>query len=800
MICVFVESMRELSLFQRAGLVWALLLAPGAFSGSLYAQINVLTANYDTFRTNSTNSETVLRHANVNHQDFGKLYSLRVDGQVYAQPLYVSGVEVPGYGTRNLLVLVTMHNSVYAFDADGAPTDPPVWKVNLGTPVPTANYSVDWYYTDISPEVGILSTPVIDPGTHLVYVVAATYAERAYGYTLHALDLATGVEAAGGPSAITGSVAGTGTDNQDGVVPFLPFTVIQRPALLLANGTVYVAFGSHGDSGVYHGWMFGYNAADVTQRTAVLNTSPDGEGGSLWMSGRGPSVDGDGNIYVSTANGAFDGQRNFGESFLKLDATLGLKDWFAPDNYQYLNDLDQDLGSSAPVVLPGTDLLVGGGKEGVLYVVKRDNLGQTAEGNPSAAQTFHVGHFGIFNLAYWNRPGGPLLYAQTFGAPVRAYALKDGQFDTTPASESANSAGLPFEGMTVTSNQDDPETAILWTTTTPGGNVARPWPGTLHAFDAGDLSQELWNSDMAEGDALPSFAKFVSPTVANGRVYVPTFSNQVAVYGLRSGGVSGLPQISVANAYSLLGGAVSPGELVVVTGQGIGPEEGIEYTPDETSTGELPQTLGGVKVLFDDQPSSIVYASSTRALVVVPYSVVGKSTVPVTLQHEGLTTDPLALDVVDAHPGVLTVEGNGVGAGAFENEDATQNAPENPAYPGTVISGSLTGAGVTNPQNDSLDETFIPTNFPVPLLPVTATLGGLDAEVLYAGGKPGLLGPVIWVRIKVPEGLEAGSAVPLVVRVGEFTSPAVTVSIASDGAAPLTLRRPNIANRSFGRK
>jgi uncharacterized protein (TIGR03437 family) len=776
------------------------MLALCALSGSLYAQVNVLTANYDSFRTNSTNSETVLQHSNVNPNQFGKLYSLQVDGQVFAQPLYVSGVDVPGYGQRNILVVATMHNSVYAFDAAAPPTSPPLWKVNLGTPVPSANYSIEYYYTDISPEVGILSTPVIDASTNTIYVVAATYSDRAYSFKLHGLDLATGVQVAGGPATISGEVPGVGSDNKDGVVPFIPFAHIQRPALLLHDGVVYVGFGSHGDSGIYHGWLFGYSAANLSQQVSVLNASPDGEGSSLWMTGHGPSVDEDGNIYVATANGAFDGKRNLGQSFLKLDKNLGVLDTFTPDNWEYLNDVDNDLGSTTPLPLPGTDLLIGGGKEGVLYVIKRGNMGQMSEGNPQAVQSFRIAEAGLYNMAYWNRPGAPLLFVQGFGAPVRAYQLKDGKFDTTPVNESVNSGGIPFLGMTVSSNQDDPSTAILWTTTTDGGNVGRPWPGVFHAFDASDLTQELWNSDMVAGDMLPSFAKFANPTVANGRVYMPTFSNQIAVYGLRAGGNNGLSEITVANAFSMQGGAVSPGELVAVTGDGIGPATAVEYKPDDTSTGALPQILGGVRVLFDDQPASIIYASSTKALAVVPYSVIGKSSVSVTLQHDGLTTEPQTLEVVDAHPGIATVDGSGVGAGAFDNEDATPNSPENPAYPSTTIAGLITGVGVTDPQNDSIDETFIPFNFPLPKLTVTASIGGVDADVLYAGGKPGLLGPVLYVRIHVPDQIQPGSAVPLVIRVGEFTSRAVTVSIAGDGAASLTTNQRVVPNRQFAKQ
>ncbi|WP_321470180.1 hypothetical protein [uncultured Paludibaculum sp.] len=740
-----------------------------------------------------------MQHSNVNPQQFGKLYTLQVDGQVYAQPLYVSGVDVPGSGQRDLLLVATMHNSVYAFDAAAAPTDPPLWKVNLGPPVPTANYSVDYYYTDISPEAGILSTPVIDVSTRTLYVVASTYSERTYSFKLHALDLATGTPVAGSPATITASVQGTGSDNKDSVVSFVPSAHIQRPSLLLLNGVIYVGFGSHGDSGVYHGWLMGYSASNITQQVALLNTSPDGEAGSLWMAGHAPSVDEEGNIYVSTANGLWDGQRNFSQSILKLDGKLVVKDWFTPDNYQYLNDVDNDLGSSAPIPLPGTGLLIGGGKEGVLYVMKRGNLGQFGEGNPGVVQSFRAAPSGLFNMAYWNRPGAPLLFVQGFGAPVRAYQLKDGVFDTTPASEAVDAAGIPFQGMTVSSNQDDEQTAILWATSTDGGKVGRPWPGALHAYKAADLSQELWNSETVVGDTLPSFAKFASPTVANGRVYVPTFSNEVAVYGLRPGGSSGLKQIGAANALSMQSGAVSPGELVVILGSGIGPETPVGYKANGASTTELPQTLGGVQVLFDDQPASLVYVSSTKALAVVPYPVIGKSSVSVAVQYGGETTAPLTMDVVDAHPGIATADGSGVGAGAFENEDTTANSPENPAYPLTVISALVTGVGVTDPQNDSQGEPDAPYQLPLPKLPVTATIGGAEAKVLYAGGKPGLVGPVIWVRIQVPEEIEPGSAVPVVVRVGDYTSRAVTVSLAGDGALPLVTKR-RVVNRQFGKQ
>jgi hypothetical protein len=506
------------------------------FAARAQAQVDVTTVGYGNLRTNANLQETQLRPENVNPVQFGKLFSFQVDGQVYAQPLYVSQLQLAPDVSRNVLFVATMHNSVFAFDADSPSNKGLIWQTNLGPSVPAANYGTSRPYTDIFPEVGILSTPVIDRSRNKIYVVSATLADGQYAYTLHALDLSTGQESDPAPVTIQADVAGQGGDNLDGLVSFNAFWHLQRPGLLLSNNILYIAFGSHNDEGIYHGWLVGYSAGDLSGPVSIFNASPNAEGGSIWMSGHGLPVDEQGAIYCATGNGHYDGMTGFGESVLKLDPAqnLAVMDWFTPDNYEALDNADRDLGSAGPILIPNTHLVVAAGKEGVIYLVDADHMGGMVDGNPGVLQVWKSANGGIFNLALWDRPGGPMLYARGFGEALKAYRMTDGRFDTTPASQAVQNYGYPFDGLAVSANGSDESSAILWATTTAGGKPGQVWPGTLRAYSATDVSVELYSSDMEERDVLPSFAKFVSPTVANGRVFVPTFSNQVAVYGLEA--------------------------------------------------------------------------------------------------------------------------------------------------------------------------------------------------------------------------------------------------------------------------
>lgn len=745
----------------------------------------VLTANYDSARTSSNLAESLLNPGNVAPATFGKLVELPVDGQVYAQPLYVPGVNIRNGGTHNVLFVATMHNSVFAFDAEPDGPRDPLWKVTLGTPVPAANYSVYAFFTDIAPEVGVLSTPVIDAAAGVMYVVSANISADRYEYRLHALDIASGDEVQG-PVAMSAAVAGSGDDSTAGAVVFDPYWHIQRPALTLADGVVYVGFGSHGDSGVYHGWILGYSAADITRQISVFNASPDGAGSSLWMSGRGFAVDGSGALYAVTANGDFDGIRNFGETALKLDGKHGLSvlDWFTPFNFSALNEADDDLGSCGAVLIPGTPFMVAAGKQGVVYLLDTTHMGNLSPQDAGIPQSFPAGGGSIFNMALWNRADGPVLYLKSFGYPPAAYRLNGDVFE--PVSEGTpEGGGYSYGGIAVTANGNDTNTGIVWLTTSDGGPRGLPWAGTLRAFDANDLTKEIWHSDMDPQDVLPSFAKFVTPTIVAGRVYMPTFSNSVVVYGLKSDGQQALQNIQVTNAFSRAGTAVAPGEMVLVTGTAIGPANSVRYQPG--TTGSLPLEMEGVSVLFDGQPAPLVEVSSTEVTVVVPSSVAGKDRTQITLSYGNLTSNGLSLPVATAAPGLAMA---GIATqGAILNEDGSQNLPDNPAPAGSVVQVALTGIGATSPDNCGLDETGI-RRLAAPQLPVGVLVGGQQADIAYVGGAPGMVGAVAVVRFQIPDTAGAGNAVPVVVVVDGISSQTVTMAVGqTPGVSSINLSR-----------
>jgi len=496
-------------------------------SSLIHAEVKVLTSNYGIERTNASLQETVLTPASVNPDRFGKLGSFAVDGDMYAQPLYVPGVVIGGVA-RNVVFAVTMHNSVYAIDADVPASNTPLWKVNLGAAVPSEVNDSE----DTEPETGILSTPVIDVERNTVYVVAATMVKDAMGYYLHALDLSTGAEKPGSPAEIKAVMDGGGDTSEGGKITFDPLMHLQRPGLLLANDNIYIAFGSHADTWPYHGWIFAYSAANVQQQVAVFNTTPQGDYGAVWQSGRGLAADADGNIYVASGNGDYDGVQNFGESLLKLSPALKLLDWYTPPNWEYLSDFDFDMGSLGPMFVPGTDLILSGDKFGNIYLADKKNLGHLdTMPAPSPRVLLASLYGGVFNTAIWKSESGTVFYIVDQGDALKAFKIVDGQLPTAPFSTTDVTADIPYQGMTVTANGSTAGTGILWMTT--GDHDTDGVPGTLHAFDALDLKKELWNSNTKqERDQLGAFAKFVSPTVANGRVYVPTFSKQLVIYGL----------------------------------------------------------------------------------------------------------------------------------------------------------------------------------------------------------------------------------------------------------------------------
>lgn len=735
------------------------------------AQVNVLTANYSNDRTNANVQEKILTTANVAPASFGKVGSFPVDGQVYSQPLYVSGLSIPNKGVHNVLYVATQHNSVFAYDADSVSTPNLLWQVNLGPSVPNSLFE-DFY--DIDPEIGILSTGVIDPRAGVLYVVAETLQGSKPLFQLHALSLTSGQEMLNGPVTISGQAIGTGAGASGGVIAFDPMWQLQRPGLLLANGGVYFTFGSHGDQGTWHGWLFRYNASDLRQVPTVFMDTLTGMGGAIWQSGRGLAADSSGSIYTISGNGDYDGVTNFSESFLKFSNTPqpALSDWLTPVNWQDLTDNDADLSAGAGL-LPGTHLIVGGDKYGNLYLADGDNLGHGVNGK---VQVFHAAqNGGIFNFAVWNRGAQTYLFMPELFGSFKCFSISGGSVNTAAASLASGAIDNEYTGLSLSANGTQAGTGILWATT--GNHSAVGLPGTLHAFDASNLANELWNSDMAQGaDTLGTFAKFANPTVANGRVYVPTWSNSITIYGLLPSQSMEAPApaiAAVANAASYSQPAVSPGELVTIFGQSMADAPPLASQLD--ASGNVTSLLGNTMVLFDGIPAPMVYASANQLSAVVPFGIAGATT-QAQVQYQGQMSNTLALPVAPATPGIFTADGSGKGQAAALNQDYGINSAANPAAVGSIMVLYATGAGQWNPPGQ--DGTVVTAgNLPQPLLPVSVQVGGKPATVLYAGGAPQMVAGVLQINIQLPAGV-TGPQVPVVFAIGSAASrPGVTVAI-----------------------
>ena len=518
----------------------AVILAP-----FVAAQTSVTTYHNNKQRTGANILETTLTPGNVNSSQFGKLFSQSVDGFIYAQPLYMPAVNVAGLGLHNVIYVATMNDSVYAFDADNrvGTNSKPLWHVNFVnptldiTPVPT----VDLTCADtISAKIGILGTPVIDSVGGTLYVLARTKESGQYVQRLHALDITSGAEKFGGPALIGAVVLGSGAGSVAGWINFDSKIQNQRAALLLQNGLVYIAWGSHCDVGTYHGWLMAYDYKLLVQR-AVWMTTPNGVDGAIWESGSGPAADAT-SVYIPVANGTFDantGGDDYGQSLVKLSApslgVLSVQDYFTPFNGPGLNKGDWDIGSGGAMLLndqplgPHLHLLVQGDKKGNIYLVDRDNMGQyNPLNNRQIVQTLPAATMGMWNSpAWWSNH----IYFGGSGDTLKAFALNPvkGLIAPVPTSQTAKVFNYPGTTPSVSANQTS--NAILWALDNamfkaPNGNAV------LYAYDATNLANELYDSSQNLLRDNPGLAvKFTVPTVANGKVYVGT-RNRVSVYGL----------------------------------------------------------------------------------------------------------------------------------------------------------------------------------------------------------------------------------------------------------------------------
>ena len=573
---------------------FVLCTAPGIF-----AQTPILTQHYDNARTGQNTSETILTPANVSSAAFGKLFTLTADGYVYAQPLYVPNLAIPGQGTHNVIFIATEHDSIYAYDADNGAR---LWfRTFLSNGVTTLSTSDVGNTQDIHPEMGITGTPAIDPAMTTMYVVVNTKESAGLIYRLHALDITTGLDKLT-PVMLSGSVAGTAPDGANGMVPFNVQWENQRPGLLLYNGFLFIGFASHGDNGPWHGWILGYNASTLAQ-TGIWNTSPNGKGNGIWGAGSGLAADANGSAYVSTGNGDYtvavpapppSTTIDYGDSIVRVSLANGVPlplDYFTPYNQQSLDNSDADVGSGG-VMIPPTqggpfpDILIQAGKQGSLYVINRDKM--TNDGShycngcssdPEIIQTVS-GSGGLWSMpSYWNGN----VYTWGSGNHLQAFALANGRLSTSKTSQSAESSGFP--GSTVAISSNGTTNGIVWAVETDA--YSSNGSAILRAYDATNVATLLYSSSLA-GDTMGPAVKFVVPVVTNGKVYVGAQS-EVDVFGIINPANQAVPPTFNPPAGSYAGS-------ISVTLSTTTPNANIYYTTDGTAPSTASTLYAGTAI------------------------------------------------------------------------------------------------------------------------------------------------------------------------------------------------------------
>ena len=521
---------------------------------------SVLTYHNDSFRTGLNTNEAILSPAIVNSANFGKLFTYNVDGLVFAQPLCVSGLQIPGQGIHNVLYVATEHNSVYALDADSnkAFTNGVIWKVNLGPSAITptnafGNRYNGGQYIDITPEVGITGTPVIDLARGTLFVDAFTREASGYIHRLHALNITNGSERPNSPVVVAATTPGTAVDSVGGIITFSATQQIQRSALTLAGETLYVPYSGYADTDPYHGWILGYDPVSLQIRPGyIFNTTPNataafnpnaGEAG-IWMGGGGLCVDANTNLYFETGNGTFTATNGsagteYGDSFIRLSTTNGLKvaDYFTPWNQNAMSGpgLDGDLGSGSCMLVPdqaGTNLhlLVGGGKYGIMYVLNRDQMTTNNSHYNATVSTDAIlqGFSFITNATVIRFMTGPAyfngaVYFTSWNDKLKRYPIINGVLSRTPT---AGPRTFAFPACTPVVSANGTNNGIVWST----GYGAPP---VLTGYNATNVAAEIYNSAQAAAnrDTLTNAVKFATPMVANGKVYAGG-QYAVAVFGL----------------------------------------------------------------------------------------------------------------------------------------------------------------------------------------------------------------------------------------------------------------------------
>jgi uncharacterized protein (TIGR03437 family) len=695
---------------------WVCLLAL-----ALEAQTNVLTYHNDNAHTGQYLTETLLTPANVNAAHFGWRAFLVTDGLVYAQPLYLTRVKIPGKGLRNVLYVVTSHDSVYAFDADDV-TAPPLWMVNfLDAAHGIGSVSSADVGCTVIPELGITGTPVIDAASGTIYLIAETKeAGNQFVFRLHALDVTTGAERPGSPVEI----------NPPG---FNAAPQKHRASLLLSNGVVYTSWSGHCDLGSYHGYVMAHDAATL-QLMGVFNDTPGSTGGSFWNGGAGPAADAEGNIYVVSSNGDFNGVVSPGsldQAVLKLAPAPALKvlDSFTPFNRLNLDIQDLDMGSAGAVILPdeaGTSehrhLIFTCAKEGRMYLLDRDALGGPQSGSDSKALDSlpFFSHSTFGSAAYFN---GSIYVAPEF-TPMMKFPVANASLDSSPAAQAPDVlAGL---GATPGISANGQTNGIVWITTFNKG-------GELFAYDAKDL-RKLYDSNAQPNSRLYSFTEFTTPTIADGKVFVPT-AYGIGVYG------ESAPKpvvVGIADGASFSADALAPGSLISIFGTGLAATTaGAQSVPLPLSIDDVAVTINGIR-------APVLYVSPQQLNVQIPQEVAAGPT-KLMVQTLGQVSNTVDITLKPAAPALFI---DPLGQAAALDPDGSSNSAQSPAPPGSVVSFFFTGLG---PISGSIDDGDAPKAGGVvwTASPVTATIGGKPAEVEFAGLAPGYPG-VAQINLKIP--------------------------------------------------
>jgi Chitobiase/beta-hexosaminidase C-terminal domain len=704
---------------------------------SALAQINVITQHYDVARTGANTSETVLTPANVNFREFGKLFAHSVSGYVYAQPLYVAGLTLNAT-KHNVVFIATEGDNVYAFDADSdsGSTAFPLWHITLldtphgaaagATTVPSSFV----HSPDIVPQIGITSTPVIDPATFTMYLVGATKENNAVVLRLHALDIRTGLEKFGGPVKIVASVPGNGGGSFAGFVHFDPVHQFQRPGLLLLHGIVYLGFGSNNDQTPYHGWILGYNAATLRQ-TGAWCTTPNGEGGGIWHGGVGLAADVPdpvghpyGRLFVATGNGSYDAvapnynnSMNYGDSVIRLDLTNGVPSMvlngktvgsiFTPHNQAQLSPSNQDQGSGGILLLPnsasgGQHLMVQAGKSGGAYILNQENLGGYHPNDtvdPEREATLRP----IFGApAYWSGH----LFFWAAAEHLRAFPFVNGIMSSTSSSISAEYSGFP--GSTPVVSANDNSNGIVWNIRSDA--FATQGREILYAHAASNVSTMLYSSEQDIARDNPGAAvKFVVPVVANGKVYVGA-ENQISVYGLLNGAAqAAAPVINPASE--------SFRTSLTVTMSDSSTGASIHYTTDgSTPDAASPTYTGPIAVTRTTTISAIATGSRLLASSVsrATYTLVTQVATPSFKPAPGAYTGPQSVAISTVTAGAtIYYTTNGV---APTTSSAKYNGPITISSD-TALKAFATAPGLTNSATASGNYTiraFAPSFSPAP--------------------------------------------------------------------------------------